>query len=123
MKIIISTLILLFTFNSYAQKSEKLNPDTDPVFIDWNAEVNRNYPEKIYVKALSQKNLRRFYNQNLKADEILDEGGYLVSKGGLSAEHLGEHYLVFSVDKGSLIYHQKVLIHIGPRQKLISAKN
>ncbi|MFK7953291.1 MAG: hypothetical protein AB8B73_10640 [Ekhidna sp.] len=126
MKIIISTLSILLAFSLHAQKSEadrNLNPDTDPVFIEWNNEINKGYPEKLYVKALGKKGLRRFFNQNLKADEILEEGGYFVSKGGFTADHLGEHYLVFSVDKGSLIYQKKVLIHIGPRQKLISSKN
>ena len=125
MKVILYSLfVLALVFNGLSQKNSKklsdCNWEKDRVFIDWSNEVNKNYIEKNIVKRLSDERLRSLFCQNVLAQERLESGEQLITKGGFVLADEEESYLVFSIDMGGLVYNEKLYMHVGPRQKIVS---
>jgi len=125
MKVILNLLfVLTLVFSGVAQKNSKklsdCNREKDVVFIDWSKEVNSRYIEKNAVKRMSRQKLRSLFCQNVLAKERLESGEQLITKGGFVMADKDENYLVFSIDMGDLIYNEKLYMHVGPRQKIIS---
>lgn len=119
--ILLLAVSLVFA-QDYAKELQDCNWEKDEVFIDWDDEVNRLYAERSSVEKLSKKKLRSFYCQNLVARDRLETDGYVLSQGSFQLSDGDENYLIFSVKLGDIIYQDKLHIHIGPRQKLISSK-
>lgn len=122
---IAAVLLLAVNFafaQDYAEELQDCNWEKDEIFIDWDNEVNRLYAERRSVEKLSQKKLRSFYCQNLVARDRLETDGYVLSQGSFQLSDDDESYLIFSIKMGDIIYQDKLHIHIGPRQKLISSK-
>jgi len=121
---LVITSMLWLAIQSFAQDHredlEDCHYEKDRIFIDWADETNRNYAEKGLVKKFSKKRLRSFYCQNLVANDRLESGGTVISKGSFQLADDDESYLVFSIKMGDIIYHEKLFIRVGPRQKLIS---
>ncbi|MEO9483390.1 MAG: hypothetical protein ABJG47_08100 [Ekhidna sp.] len=107
----------------YTEDLEDCNYEKDEVFIDWDNDINRRYAERKSVERLAKKKLRSFYCQNLVARDRLDEDGYVQSEGGLQLADDDEKHLIFSIKMGDIVYQDKLYIHIGPRQKLISSED
>lgn len=125
MKVILNlAFVLILTLNGVGQKNSKklsdCNREKDRVYIDWTDEVNKSYREKSEVKKLSNQKLRSLYCQNVLAKERIESGEQLITKGGFLVADEDEKYLVFSIDMGDLVYNEKLYMHVGPRQKLVS---
>ncbi|MEO1253670.1 MAG: hypothetical protein AAFY41_02115 [Bacteroidota bacterium] len=123
---IFATLTLILALDAvfaqdYTDDLQDCNAEKDEVFIDWNNEINLQYAEKNGVKKFSKKRLRSFYCQNLIAKERLETDGFVQSKGGFQLTGSDNKYLVFSIEMGDIVYHEKLYIHISPRQKLASS--
>ncbi|WP_462252899.1 hypothetical protein [Ekhidna sp.] len=108
---------------NYSDDLKDCNYEKDEVFIDWGDEVNQKYVEKESVVKFSKKRLRSFYCKNLVARDRIESEGFVVSKGSFQLADDDEKFLVFSIKMGDLIYQEKLFIHIGPDQKLISSKD
>ncbi len=125
-KIFMMVLLLTVTYRViaqvYAKELQDCNYEKDEIFINWDNDVNQRYAEKNSVKKFNKKRLRSFYCQNLVARNRLESDGYVQSEGSFQLSDDDEKYLVFSIKMGDLIYQDKLYIHIGPSQKLISKR-
>lgn len=118
-------VIVLATFTAQAQQERQDRKDCtlekDRIFIDWENALNKQYAGRATVERFSQRKLRQFYCENVVARDRLAVDGYVTSKGGFESANDEEKYVVFTLKMGDLLYQDKLYIHIGPRQKLLSS--